>query len=297
MTNGVQELSAPDKTESESEEQWDFIIAPKRSLLSFNLGEVWHYRDLLFLFVHRDIVTVYKQTILGPIWYLVQPIMTTAVYIFVFSRIAQISTDEVPPILFYLSGIVTWNYFANVFGKTCNSFVVNAPIYSKVYFPRIIIPLSLLVSEVIRFAIQFALFLSVLVFYLLSTDAVSPTAGVLAFPFVVALMGILGLGFGLISSGLTTKYRDLTFLQGFVVQLAMYATPVIYPMSLLGDRARGILWWNPIAHLIELAKFGFLGAGTVSIGGLAYSVSFTGLVLLIGLIVFNYTERSFVDTV
>lgn len=286
-----------DNIESGADEQWDFVISPKRNLLNFNLGEVWKYRDLMLLFVHRDIVTVYKQTVLGPIWYLVQPIMTTVVYMLVFSRIAQISTDDVPPILFYLAGIVTWNYFANIFGKTCNSFVVNAPIYSKVYFPRIIIPLSLLVSELIRFAIQFALFLSVFAFYLFTTDSVHPNVWLLASPVVVALMGILGLGFGLISSGLTTKYRDLTFLQSFIVQLAMYATPVIYPMSLLGDRARSILWWNPIAHLIELVKFGFLGAGTVSPAGLIYSVSFAGIVLMIGLIVFNYTERTFVDTV
>ena len=240
---------------------------------------------------------MYKQTVLGPIWYLVQPIMTTAVYIFVFSRVAQISTDGVPPILFYLSGIVMWNYFANVFGKTCNTFVVNASIFSKVYFPRIIIPLSLLVSELVRFAIQFALFLSILVFYLLSTDTVRPGAWMVASPLVVALLGILGLGFGLISSGLTTKYRDLIFLQGFIVQLAMYATPIIYPMSLLGERARSILWWNPVAHLIELAKLGFLGTGTVSASGLIYCVVFTALVFFTGAVVFYRTERSFIDTV
>ncbi|MFN3160989.1 MAG: ABC transporter permease [Rubinisphaera brasiliensis] len=280
-----------------ADEHWDLVIQPKRHLLDINFKELWDYRDLLYMFVHRDIVTVYKQTILGPIWFFVQPIMTTVIYLFVFGTIAKISTDGIPGILFYLSGIVMWNYFAESFNRTSSTFVGNAGIFGKVYFPRLIVPLSLVASGLIKFLIQFTLFLAAFVYYLNTTDVIHPNAWLLATPYLILLMAGLGLGFGIIFSSLTTKYRDLTFLIQFGVQLAMYATPIIYPMSILGPRARAILWWNPIAHLIETMKYGFLGAGDVSVAGLAYATLFTVIVLGAGIVIFNRTEQSFMDTV
>lgn len=280
-----------------ADEHWDLVIQPKRHLLDINFKELWDYRDLLYMFVKRDIITVYKQTILGPIWFFVQPIMTTVIYLFVFGTIAKISTDGIPGILFYLSGIVMWNYFAESFSRTSSTFVGNAGIFGKVYFPRLIVPLSLVASGLIKFLIQFSLFLAAFVYYLVTTDTIHPNAWLLATPYLIMLMAGLGLGFGIIFSSLTTKYRDLTFLIQFGVQLAMYATPIIYPMSILGPRARAILWWNPIAHLIETMKYGFLGAGDVSVAGLAYATLFTVIVLGAGIVIFNRTEQSFMDTV
>ncbi|WP_237228589.1 ABC transporter permease [Rubinisphaera sp. JC750] len=292
----VAEIPAQSANEH-ADEHWDLVIQPKRHLLDINFKELWDYRDLLYMFVHRDIVTVYKQTILGPIWFFVQPIMTTIIYLFVFGTIAKISTDGIPGILFYLSGIVMWNYFAESFNRTSSTFVGNAGIFGKVYFPRLIVPLSLVASGLIKFLIQFTLFLAAFVYYLNTTDAIHPNAWLLATPYLILLMAGLGLGFGIIFSSLTTKYRDLTFLIQFGVQLAMYATPIIYPMSILGPRARAILWWNPIAHLIETMKYGFLGAGDVSVAGLAYATLFTVIVLGAGIVIFNRTEQSFMDTV
>lgn len=281
----------------EADEHWDLIIRPKRHLLDVNLQEIWDYRDLLYMFVKRDIVTVYQQTILGPIWFFVQPIMTTVVYLFVFGRIAKISTDGLPGPLFYMSGIVIWNYFSESLTKTANTFVGNAGIFGKVYFPRLIVPLSLVVSGVIKFLIQFSLFLAMFVYYFRTTDVLHPNAWLLAAVYCVLLMAGLGLGFGIIFSSLTTKYRDLTFLLSFGVQLLMYASPVIYPMSTLSGRAQQILWWNPIAHVIECFKYGFLGSGSVSIAGLAYTTAFTLCTLFVGIIIFNKTEQTFMDTV
>ncbi len=282
---------------AEENERWDLVIRPKRHLLDLNLRELWDYRDLLYMFVKRDIVTVYKQTVLGPIWFFIQPILTTVVYLFVFGRVAKISTDGIPGILFYLSGIVMWNYFAESFNKTSTTFRTNAAIFGKVYFPRLIVPLSLVASGLIKFLIQVSLFLAAWVWYLATTDVVHPNLWILAVPYLVVLMAGLGLGFGIIFSSLTTKYRDLTFLLQFGIQLGMYATPVIYPMSVLSDRARSILWWNPIAHLIEIFKYGFLGAGQASLSGLAYTTAFTIAVLFCGVVVFNRTEQTFMDTV
>ncbi len=292
----MQKQSAQQSEQSENE-QWDMIIRPKRHLLDINLKELWDYRDLLYMFVKRDIVTVYKQTILGPIWFFVQPIMTTLVYVIIFGNIAKISTDEIPKVLFYLSGIVMWNYFADSFGKTSTTFTTNASIFGKVYFPRLIVPLSVVTSGLIKFLIQFSLFLVVFAYYLINTDLIHPNLWILTMPYLILLMAGLGLGFGIIFSSLTTKYRDLTFVIQFGVQLAMYATPIIYPMSLLSDKARSVLWWNPIAHLIETVKYGFLGTGQATIAGLAYATVFTLIVLMTGVIIFNRTEQTFMDTV
>jgi lipopolysaccharide transport system permease protein len=279
------------------EPEWDLVILPKRHLLDVNLKELWDYRDLLYMFVKRDIVTVYKQTILGPIWFFVQPIMTTIVFLFVFGRIAKISTDGIPGVLFYLAGIVMWNYFAESFTKTSVTFTANAGIFGKVYFPRLIVPLSLVVSGLIKFLIQFGLFLAAWCWYLSTTETIHPNIWLLSIGWLLLLMAGLGLGFGIIFSSLTTKYRDLTFMIQFGVQLTMYATPIIYPMSTLSPEARNILWWNPIAHIIETFKYGFLGSGEVSINGLIYTSTFTVLTLALGVIIFNRTEQTFMDTV
>ena len=294
LTSEEQPVSQSDQPDNE---QWDMVIRPKRHLLDINLKELWDYRDLLYMFVKRDIVTVYKQTVLGPIWFFVQPIMTTLVYVVVFGNIAKISTDEIPKVLFYMSGIVMWNYFADSFGKTSTTFLANASIFGKVYFPRLIVPLSVVTSGLIKFLIQFSLFLVVFAYYLVNTDLIQPNLWILITPYLILLMAGLGLGFGIIFSSLTTKYRDLTFVIQFGVQLAMYATPIIYPMSLLSERARSVLWWNPIAHLIETIKYAFLGTGQASIAGLAYATVFTLVVLAIGVIIFNRTEQTFMDTV
>ncbi len=276
---------------------WDLVIKPKRHLLEVNLKEIWDYRDLLLMFVKRDIVTVYKQTVLGPVWFFVQPILTTLVFLVVFRNIAQISTDGIPPILFYMSGITLWNYFAESFNKTSTTFVSNSHIFGKVYFPRLIVPISIVISNIIKFLIQLALFLLIWAWYLFTSEAIHPNAWVLSTPYGLFLMAGLGLGFGIIVSSLTTKYRDLTFLVGFGVQLAMYATPIIYPMSALSERYRAILWWNPMSHIIEAFKFGFLGSGEASVLGLAYTTVFMLVSVALGVIIFNKTEQTFMDTV
>lgn len=279
------------------EEEWDQVIGPQRHLLDVNFRELWDYRDLLAMFIKRDIVTVYKQTILGPIWFFVQPILTTLVYVIVFRNIAKISTDGLPAPLFYLSGITLWNYFADSFNKTSTTFVTNAHIFGKVYFPRLIIPISIVVSNLIKFLIQLMLFLGIWLWYLSTTDLVSPNAGILLSVYLLGLMACLGLGFGIIFSSLTTKYRDLTFLIQFGVQLAMYASPIIYPMSSLSESYRAVLWWNPVGHVIEAFRYGFLGVGGTTASGLAYATVFSLVVLATGVIVFNKTEKTFIDTV
>lgn len=288
--------TAPNDSACETD-TWDLVIRPQRHLLDVKLDELWEYRDLLYMFVKRDVVTVYKQTILGPIWYFLQPIMTMAVYIVVFGNIAEIGTDGIPRPLFYLAGIIMWNYFAESFNRTSTTFTTNANIFGKVYFPRLIVPLSLVASGLIKFLIQFGLFLAVYLYFFFTRDDIHPNPWLLSIVYLLLLMGGLGLGFGIIFTALTTKYRDLTFLIGFGVQLAMYATPIIYPMSILGDRARAILWWNPIAHIIETFKYGFLGAGEVSVAGLTYTTFFAVILLFLGIIIFNRTEQTFMDTV
>lgn len=287
----------PTQHDTSSGEEWDLIIQPKRHLLDVNLKELWDYRDLLMMFVKRDIVTLYKQTILGPIWFFVQPIMTMLVYVVVFGNIAKIGTDGIPAPLFYLSGIILWNYFAESFNKTSSTFKVNANIFGKVYFPRLIVPLSLVVSGLLKFLIQFGLFLVVYLYFFQTRNDIQPNAWLLSIPYLLLLMAGLGLGFGIIFSSLTTKYRDLTFLITFGVQLAMYATPIIYPMSGLSDRMRSVIWWNPVAQIVETFKYAFLGAGEVSVAGLAYTTAFTLIVLTIGILIFNRTEQTFMDTV
>ncbi|QYH37955.1 ABC transporter permease [Algoriphagus sp. NBT04N3] len=276
---------------------WDFRIQPSESLFRLGLKEVWNYRDLLMLFVKRDIVTVYKQTILGPLWFFIQPILTTITFMFVFGNLAGISTDGVPQILFYLSGITIWNYFNELLTQTSKTFTENAPIFGKVYFPRLILPLSKVISNLLKFGIQFGLFLAVLTIFLVRGADVHPNLHILFVPVLLAMMGGVGLGFGLISSALTTKYRDLTFLITFGVQLLMFASPVIYPMSSLSPEYQQILWFNPLTSILEAFKFAFLGSGIFSWVWLSYSAAFTALLLTLGALIFNKIEKSFIDTV
>lgn len=280
-----------------SDEDWTLEITPRRGLLQVPLHEIWQYRDLLVMFVKRDIVTVYKQTILGPLWFVIQPIMTMLVFVLVFGNIANISTDGIPQPLFYLAGIIMWNYFAETFTRTSTTFRTNAPIFGKVYFPRVIVPLALVISGMFKFLIQLILFLGVFAYYFITTDLLHPNLWLLVTPVMILMMAGIGLGFGLIFSSLTNKYRDLMFVLQFGVQLLMYATPIIYPMSLLSDRIRAVIWWNPMSHILEVFKFAFLGEGQISLLGLSYAVVFTITCLIAGIIIFNRTEQSFMDTV
>jgi lipopolysaccharide transport system permease protein len=279
------------------EPQWTEIIEPQEGLFQLGLKNVWRYRDLVMLFVRRDFVASYKQTILGPLWIIVQPLLTTLMYFIIFGNIAKLSTDGLPALLFYLSGITIWNYFAQTLTSTASVFRDNAAIFGKVYFPRLAMPLSIVISNLVRFAIQFGLFLIVWAYYLVSTQTVHPNAIMLLLPLLVALMGLLSLGLGMIFSSLTTKYRDLAVLLGFGIQLAMYASPVIYPISSVPQRYRWLLEINPITPIIETLRYGFLGSGSFSWYGLALSTLNTFIVLFIGIVIFNRTQRHFTDTV
>ena len=280
-------------------EHWDLVIEPRASLVNLRLREVWRYKYLLVMFIKRDIVSVYKQTILGPLWFFIQPILTTITFVVVFGNIARISTDGLPQILFYLAGITIWNYFAETLNSTSNTFIINANIFGKVYFPRLVMPLSKVFSGLVKFAIQFLLFLVVMGYYLLKGSQIHPDIKgiLLVTPVVVFIMAGLGLGLGLILSALTTKYRDLVFLITFGVQLLMYATPVIYPLSSIGEKYRWIIAANPMTPLVEAFRKVYLGAGELSWGGLLYSFGVMTLILLIGTVIFNRVEKTFMDTV
>jgi lipopolysaccharide transport system permease protein len=279
--------------------EWDLVIKPRSSIFKLNLKEVWHYRYLLVMFVRRDIVSVYKQTVLGPIWFFIQPILTTIVYVVIFGNIAKISTDGLPQILFYLAGITIWNYFSEILTTTSNTFVTNASIFGKVYFPRLVLPLSKVFSGLIKFGIQFFLFVLVLSYFLLKGSAIYPDfLGIILFtPIVLIIMACLGLGLGLILSSLTTKYRDLTFLVAFGVQLGMYATPVIYPLSAIHSKYKFFIDLNPMSSLVEAFRKVYLGAGDLSWEGLSYSLGFTAVILVMGIIIFNQVQKTFMDTV
>jgi lipopolysaccharide transport system permease protein len=281
-----------------ADENWDLIIEPSRSLLDLRLGELWRYRDLVMLFVRRDFVAVYKQTVLGPLWYLIQPLLTTLTFTFIFGNIANLPTDGLPQFLFYMSGTVVWSYFAACLTKTSETFVQNANLFGKVYFPRLAVPVSILISNLITFAIQFALFILFVLYFLLRGTQVQPNwTWISFFPVLILIMAGLGLGFGIIISSLTTKYRDLRFLVTFGVQLFMYATPVIYPVSSIPERFQWIIQANPMTPIVEVFRYAFLGAGTVNTGLLLYSFGFMLVVVILGSIIFNRVERTFMDTV
>jgi lipopolysaccharide transport system permease protein len=277
--------------------EYTTVIKPKNRLFEVDFKEIWQYRDLFSMFVKRDIITQYKQTILGPAWYFIQPALTTIMYMVVFGGIAKISTDGLPQPLFYLAGIVCWQYFSDCLNKTASTFTTNQHIFGKVYFPRMIVPLSTVTSNLVRMGIQFLLFIAVYVYYLLSGVHVAPNAYILLLPLLVLMLAGLSLGFGVIISSLTTKYRDLTILFTFIVQLWMYATPVIYPLSTMSPDKQWIMAINPVTSILETFKYGMMGVGTFSWGMLAYSFVFMLVLMGIGIIVFNKVQRSFMDTV
>ena len=284
---------------AKQDQQWTTVIRPKEKLLSVDFKEIWQYRDLLTLFVKRNIITQYKQTILGPLWYVIQPLMTTVMYMVVFGGIAKISTDGLPQPLFYLAGICFWQYFADCLNKTSHTFVANAGIFGKVYFPRLITPLSDAVSNLVRFSIQFTLFLAVYAYYQIFTDVQIHTNWyALLIPFLVVMLAGLALGFGILFSSMTTKYRDLQLLLSFFVSLWMYATPVIYPLSTITNpKLMLLMQLNPLTGIIEFFKYGMLGVGCHEWWMLGYSFAFMVVLLGLGIIVFNKVQRSFMDTV
>lgn len=276
------------------------VIEPKNSLFRLDLKEVWQYRDLLVMYIKRDIVTFYKQTILGPLWFLIQPLFTTLMFMFVFGGIAGISTDGLPQPLFYMAGLLCWNYFAECLNRCSDTFNANQNVFGKVYFPRLVVPLSVVVSGMVKMGIQFGLFLLIYLYYVIKGDSFHINAYAFLFPLLVLMLAGLGLGFGLLISSLTTKYRDLRFLITFGVQLWMYATPVIYPLSVMQQSHRQYMWLivaNPLTSIIEIFKFGFLGEGTFSWWYLGYSFLFTLVIMLWGMVTFNKVQRSFMDVI
>lgn len=294
----------------EEETDWLYTISPKKSAINLNFKEIWYYRDLLLLFVKRDVITLYKQTVLGPLWYFIQPLFTSVIFTLVFNNIADIKTgDGVPPFLFNLAGISAWNYFSACLNGTSDTFKQNQGIFGKVYFPRVIMPMATVLSNLIKFCIQLLVFVCFYIYFVFFTDAAYGTSismSIVWLPLVVIIMALLGLGFGMMISSMTTKYRDLSFLVGFGVQLLMYGSAVMYPMSLIKDKVNqgdlpvwvgNIIEYNPMTTVIELFRYMMLNVGSFSFIKLAYATTISVLVFLLGLMVFNRTEREFIDTV
>ena len=289
-------MNQPEQTKT----TWLFEITPKNKFFSLNLKEVWQYRDLLLLFVKRDVVTVYKQTVLGPLWYLIQPLFTSVTFTIVFNNLAGISTGNVPPFLFNLASITVWNYFTTCLNGTSNTFGNNAGIFGKVYFPRIIAPLTVVISNLIKFVIQLLIFFAFYIYFYAKGASIYFTGVTVFLPFIIVVMGMLGLGLGMIISALVTKYRDLTYLIGFGVQLLMYVSAVVYPMSLIQEKMPDYAWivkYNPLAYCIETTRYMLLGVGELPVWGMIYTLTVTVVVFFIGLLLFNHTEKSFIDTV
>ncbi len=284
-----------------SNEQWLFEINSQRGYLDFNFKEIWDYRDLLFLFVKRDIVTFYKQTILGPLWFIIQPILTSLIQFIIFSKIAAIPSDGVPYFLFVLAGNILWFYFSDCFKATSETFKANQNIFGKVYFPRIIMPLTTIVSNLIKFGIQFAFFISVLLYYILEGNNIQPNWYILFLPILLIIMALLSMGFGMIISSMTTKYRDLSFVITFGISLYMYVTPIVYPTSLFLEKIDSskhfLIYLNPLTSIFDFFKYAFLGSGNMDTFGLLYSMVFSIVIFFLGLIIFNKTEKSFIDVI
>lgn len=283
-----------------SEEEWLFEIKPKNNFFEFNFKEVWQYRDLLFLFVKRDIVTVYKQTILGPLWYFIQPLFTSIIFTLIFNNIAGINTGNIPPFLFNLAGITVWNYFTSCLNDTSDTFKKNAAIFGKVYFPRVIMPISIVISNLLKFAIQFFIFIAFYIYYYLKGAEMHLNEYTIFFPLLIIIMGFLGLGLGMFISSLVTKYRDFSYLVSFGVQLLMYISAVMYPMSLIVSKIPNYAWivkYNPLAYVIESTRFMLLSVGKITVSGLLYTTIVTAILFFTGLLIFNKTEKSFIDTV
>lgn len=279
------------------ENKWDIEIKPKKKLLDVDIKGLWRYRDLYWMYVKRDIVTVYKQTILGPLWFLIQPILTTIMFMFVFGGLAGISTDGMPQSLFYMSGILLWNYFSSAFLASSNVFTLNANVFGKVYFPRLVVPLSGITSNLIKFGIQLLLFVSMYLFYWFRGAPLQVNWTLVLFPFLIFLIAFHAMSWGLIISALTTKYRDLTQLVTFGIQLFMYATPVIYPLSAAPEKYRDLISLNPLTPIFEAFKYSCMGCGSLDWGGLLYSTVFMCITLFLSVIIFSRVERNFMDTV
>lgn len=281
---------------TEPQQQWTETIESSHSLFDLKLKEVWRYKDLVYMFVKRDFVSEFKQTVLGPIWFFINPIFTTLVYVVVFGNIAGLSTDGAPKVLFYLAGVTLWNYFSNCLTRTSSVFRDNASIFGKVYFPRLVMPLTIIISNLMKFGVQFALFIAFLIYYMLKGEA-QPNIWILATPFIIMLMAAFALGTGMIFSALTTKYRDLQMLLGFGISLFMYATPVIYPLSSLSGIWKKLAMYNPLTGIFECFKYGWLGVGDFSSTILLMSTAIILLILAIGTLIFNKVEKGFMDTV
>jgi lipopolysaccharide transport system permease protein len=287
-------------TTNRSNNDWLFEITPKNKFFTLNLKEVWQYRDLLLLFVKRDVITVYKQTVLGPLWYLIQPLFTSITFTIIFNNVAGINTGTVPPFLFNLAGIIVWNYFTACLNGTSDTFKANAAIFGKVYFPRIITPLSVVISNLIKFGIQFLIFVAFYIYFYARGANLTLNNFVLFFPILIVIMGTLGLGLGMLISSMVTKYRDFSYLISFGIQLLMYLSAVMYPMELIKQKLPDYGWlvaYNPLAYLVETARYMLLDVGQISVLGLCYTLVVTITVFIIGLLVFNKTEKSFIDTV
>lgn len=282
------------------EDKWIIEISPKNKLLNLNLKEVWRYRDLLMLFVKRDVITVYKQTILGPLWYLIQPLFTSLIFTIIFNNVAGIQTGEIPPFLFNLAGVTIWNYFKECLTATSDTFKKNEAIFGKVYFPRIIMPLSIVISNLLKFGIQFGIFVAFYLYYVINGNGVSPNIYALAYPLVILFMGMMGLGLGMIISSMVTKYRDLTFLVTFGVQLLMYLSAVMYPIEVAKEKLGEIGWvieYNPLSQLIELSRYMLINEGVLNFNGLISTTIFSFTIIIIGILIFNKTEKTFIDTI
>lgn len=277
-------------------EDWDTVIEAKHSLFDINFKEIWHYRDLLVLFVRRDFVTVYKQTILGPLWFFIQPILTTITFTIIFGNVAQLSTDGAPKLVFYMAGITLWNYFSTCLTSVSGVFNANAGIFGKVYFPRLIMPLTIVISNLMKFGVQFLLFIC-FVLYFYAKGQIVPNWWILFTPLIIVLMALISMGIGLILSSMTTKYKDLNQLISFGVQLFMYATPVIYPSSSVPADYAWLVELNPLVGLFDYMRYAYLGIGTFSIDYLLYPTLFSIVILLLGVLVFNKTQKTFMDTV
>ena len=277
--------------------QWTEVIESKHNLFSLNLKEVWRYKDLVYMLVKRDFITSFKQTVLGPIWFFINPIFTTIMFVIIFGRVASLSTDGAPMFAFYLAGNILWNYFSSCLTGTSSVFRGNASIFGKVYFPRLVMPLSIVISNLMRFGVQFVLFIAVVIYYYFAEGTIHPNIWILATPFLILLMAGFAMGMGMIFSALTTKYQDVNMLLGFGVSLFMYATPVIMPISAFPEKYRWIADLNPLTGIFECFKYGYLGVGDFTIGMLGYSTLFTIIVLAIGTVIFTKVEKSFMDTV
>ena len=280
-----------------TEPAWDLVIEPKTSWFDLRLKELWAYKDLLFIMVKRDFIAAYKQTILGPVWHFLQPLFTTIVFVIVFGKIARIPTDNIPQPLFYLCGLTLWNYFSACLNGTSNTFIANAGIFGKVYFPRLIIPLSVIISNGIKLGIQFLLLLAMMAYYAFTGYQFNIGINILWVPVVILIVALLGLAMGILISALTTKYRDMSVLMGFGVQLLMYATPVIYPLSFIPEKYKTIIGLNPLTWLTEAFRNGLLGEGIINLPMLGYSAVITLILLLASIMVFSKVEKTFMDTV